>query len=255
MEVDKTWYLKKRIFSITNTSNTDISWFPEIEILGDIKNILKQLLKKWNGGNEWNQECIDNFKYNLYNSFKYNMENCLPFQIIKKLRSIVLRDYIVSCDTGAHKLLFAQVWKSYCPNSFFVSNGLSTMGYGISAALALKLHFPNRQVICITGDGGFLMNLHEIATAVRLNLPIVVIVFSDGSLSLIRVIQERKGYLPSGVDFDKPNFVHLAESFGAKGENVFSIKDFELSLKDSLSEKIPVILNVHINPSEYKFLI
>ena len=116
------------------------------------------------------------------------------------------RNGIVSCDVGSHKLLMGQFWRSYEPGTFFMSNGLSGMGFGIPAAIAAQLVYPDRAVMAIVGDGGMLMMTHDLVLIRELGLPLIVIVLVDNSLSLIRISQERRGYPPCGVDFVGPKF-------------------------------------------------
>jgi acetolactate synthase-1/2/3 large subunit len=125
----------------------------------------------------------------------------------------------------------AQVWKADHPLTYLVSNGLSTMGYGLPAAMAAKLAFPESKVVCVTGDGGFSMVLQDLETAVRLSMPIVILVLCDESLNLIEVIQKRRGYTLYGVRFRKIKFASVAEDFGASGIKLESLNNSLIFLK------------------------
>ena len=118
---------------------------------------------------------------------KQNQNGASPLELIEALRSVFPRNGIATCDVSSHKLMMGQFWRSYEPGTFFMSNGLSGMGYGIPAAIAAQLVYPDRAVISVVGDGGMLMMLHDLVLIRELNLPLVIVVLTDGSLSLIRV--------------------------------------------------------------------
>ena len=135
-----------------------------------------------------------------------------------------------------------------------MSNGLATMGYALPAALALQLLHPDRKVVSLCGDGGFMMRLPELATAMRYRLPIVIVVFSDGRLSLIDVKELKKGYpVPRGTDFTRPNYCDLGRSFGIPTWSA----DTEEELRGALSaafnsnDGLPKLIEARIDPSCY----
>ena len=110
--------------------------------------------------------------------------------------AVLPRDTVATCDAGASRLLVVQKWQSYGAKDFLTSNGLATMGYAIPGALAAHIAHPDRPVVAFTGDGGFFMAVAELQTATRENLPIIVLVFDDSEIALIRVKQEVKGFTP-----------------------------------------------------------
>ena len=120
-----------------------------------------------------------------------------PQRAMEVARAVLPRDTIATCDAGASRLLVVQKWEAYGPREFLTSNGLGSMGYAIPGALAARLAFPDRPVVAFTGDGGFMMALAELQTAQREKLPIIVVVFDDEEIGLIRVKQEIKGIPPS----------------------------------------------------------
>ena len=132
-------------------------------------------------------------------------------------RDVLPRDTIATCDAGASRLLVVQKWQSYGPREFLTSNGLGTMGYAIPGGMAPRLAHPDRPVVAFTGDGGFLMAIAELHTAVRENLPIIVVVFDDQEIGLIRVKQEIKGLAPYGVGLGGIDWEKIAQGFGADG--------------------------------------
>ncbi|MBP1779482.1 MAG: acetolactate synthase isozyme 1 large subunit, partial [candidate division NC10 bacterium] len=157
-------------------------------------------------------------------------------------------------DVGANKLLVIELWDAYLPGSFFMSNGLATMGYALPAAIALQLHDPKRTIVSLCGDGGFLMRLPELATAVQHRLPIVMVVFSDSRLSLIDVKQIKKCYAePRGTVFARPNYLDLGRSFGIPTWSVDDDGELRGALKSALNanDGLPKLIEARIDPSSY----
>ena len=119
-----------------------------------------------------------------------------PLAAIRALREAAPRETVLTCDVGSHKYYCGQFWESYEPQTFFMSNGLSGMGYGVPAAIAAKLQFPARPVLAVVGDGGLLMMLHNLTFLRQYEVPVTIVCFVDASLSLIRVGQRRRGFEP-----------------------------------------------------------
>jgi acetolactate synthase I/II/III large subunit len=136
-----------------------------------------------------------------------------------------------------------------------MSNGLSGMGFGIPAAIAAQLVSPGKPVLAVVGDGGMLMMLHDLALIRELKLPVIVVVLSDGSLSLIRLSEERRGLPPYGVDFQAPDFSGIAEAFGISGRRASNIAELRDSVTQALSQRRATVIDVPIDYSEYYQLI
>jgi acetolactate synthase-1/2/3 large subunit len=148
-----------------------------------------------------------------------------------------------------------QFWRSYEPGTFFMSNGLSGMGFGVPAAIAAQLCHPQKPVIAVVGDGGMLMMLHDLVLIRELSLPILIVVLSDRSLSLIRVSEERRGFPAYGVDFTPPDFAAIAQAFGIGGRRVGSIAEAKTCAEKALVERAPFVLDVPIDFGEYYDLV
>ena len=136
-------------------------------------------------------------------------------------RSFAARSTVV-CDVGAHKMWMARMYQPERPNTCIISNGFAAMGIAVPGAIAAKLAYPNRTVVAVTGDAGFMMNSQEIETALRIGTPIVIVIWNDSGYGLIAWHQLREFGRTSYVDFGNPDFVKYAESFGAKGYRVRS---------------------------------
>jgi acetolactate synthase-1/2/3 large subunit len=170
-----------------------------------------------------------------------------PPRVLRELRAQMGRHDILISDVGTHKLWIARTFPAYEPNTVLISNGYAAMGFGLPAAIAAKLAHPERRVVAVSGDGGFLMNAQELETAVRLGLSIVNVIFRDGGYNLIQWKQQTHLGREAGVKFGNPDFVALAAAFGAKGYRVDSTRALGPALKDALATSGPSIVDVPID--------
>jgi acetolactate synthase-1/2/3 large subunit len=136
-----------------------------------------------------------------------------------------------------------------------MSNGLSGMGFGVPAAIAAQLANPDVAVLAVVGDGGMLMMIHDLALIRELDLPIIIVVLKDNSLSLIRVAQERRGYLPCGVDFTAPDFPAIAEAFGICGQRVATVAEAQTAVGNALRQRNSLVLEIPVSLREYYDLV
>ena len=173
-----------------------------------------------------------------------------PLRVIKEMRKALGRDDILISDVGAHKIWIARFYPAFKGNTVVISNGLASMGFGLPAAISTKLLFPERKVLAAVGDGGFMMSVAELETAVRIGTPFVCLIFNDGGLGLIEWKQLLKYEKSFFVKFNNPDFVRLAESFGAKGYRVSAEDELAPILKDAFSQKVPAIIDCPVDYSE-----
>ena len=178
-----------------------------------------------------------------------------PARIVADLRSVMDRDDIVLADTGAVKMWMARLYPTYQPNTCLISNGLATMAFSLPGALAAKLLYPQRKVVAAMGDGAFLMSVAEVETAVREGAHIVILVWVDGGYGLIRWKEEIHLGRTSAVSFGNPDFVRLAESFGAKGYEITSAADLLPTLEKALADDAVSIIACPVDYSENARLI
>lgn len=251
-ELDKPWDMNAKVIHISSVPNTDQFYPAEIEIVGDVFTILEGLNERLDGDNKWQQETIDAVKKELYKTITPAVDGLAPYEVVEIIREIVPKDAIATADVGAHKFLTGQMWKTYTPKTFFMSNGLSSMGYGFPAALTAKLLNPDKPVIAFVGDGGMGMYLGEIETAVRNNIPVVAVIFNDSALSLIQMNQERKGIPLYGTSFNNPDYVKLAESFGIKGFRVEKADEVKTAVKTALKSDKLTIIEAVVNAQAYR---
>ena len=173
-----------------------------------------------------------------------------PQRLVSDIRAALGRDDIVLCDTGAVKMWMARLYPTYSPNTCLVSNGLATMAFSLPGAFAAKLAFPERKVLAAMGDGAFLMSVAEIETAVREGVHIVILVWVDGGYGLIRWKEELILGRTSAVSFGNPDFVQLAQSFGAKGYQISSADQLFPTLEKALSEAAVSVIACPVDYSE-----
>ena len=173
-----------------------------------------------------------------------------PQRIVADIRSAMGRDDIVLCDTGASKIWMARLYPTYMPNTCLISNGLATMAFSLPGAFAAKLVHPQRRVLASMGDGAFLMSVAEIETAVREGVHFVVLVWVDGGYGLIRWKEEIHLGRTSAVSFGNPDFVVLAESFGAKGYAIESARELGPTLDKALTDDAVSIIACPVDYSD-----
>ncbi len=173
-----------------------------------------------------------------------------PQRILTDLRAALADDDIVISDVGTHKLWLARLFPCLQPNTCIISNGFAAMGMAVPGAVAAKLAHPNRRVVAVTGDGGFLMNSQELETAAREKTPIVVLVFNDRSYGLIRWKQMQQFNRPAFVDFNNPDFVNYAESFGANGHRIESADELAPALRTALTSNQLTIIDCPVDAAE-----
>jgi len=173
-----------------------------------------------------------------------------PQKIIWDLRTVLDLEDIVVCDVGAHKMWMARMFRCEYPNTCIISNGFASMGIAVPGAIAAKLAYPQRNVVAVTGDAGFMMNSQEIETALRYKLPIVILIWHDGSYGLIEWKQLNEFKRTSNVHFGNPDFVKYAESFGARGFRVENTEDLPRILQEALASDTVCVIDCPVDYRE-----
>jgi len=173
----------------------------------------------------------------------------LPQRVVKKVRDILDKEDIVTLDNGMYKIWFARNYKCYAPNTMLLDNALATMGAGLPSAIAAKMLYPDKKVICVCGDGGFMMNAQEMETAMRLGLDLVVIILNDSAYGMIKWKQEGMGFENFGLDYTNPDFVLHAESYGAKGYRPHSVAEFSVTLDKVIHQEGVHIIDLPVDYS------
>lgn len=173
-----------------------------------------------------------------------------PQKIIWDLRTAMHLEDIVICDVGAHKMWMSRMFRCEYPNTCIISNGFASMGVAVPGAIAAKLAYPERKVVAVTGDAGFLMNSQEIETAIRLKIAIVILIWNDAGYGLIEWKQQNQFGRTSHVKFGNPDFVQYAQSFGATGVRVNKTEELMPILKQALDSNTVTIIDCPVDYRE-----
>jgi acetolactate synthase-1/2/3 large subunit len=171
----------------------------------------------------------------------------LPQEVVCHVRKALAEDDILTLDNGIYKLWFSRLYRTYKPNTFILDNALATMGAGLPSAIAAKLVHPERRVLAVVGDGGFMMNAQELETAVRLNIAVVVLILNDNAFGFIKWKQENMGFRSFGLDYTNPDFARFAESHGAVGMTVKKGDDLAEVLKKAFELRKVVVVECPID--------
>jgi acetolactate synthase-1/2/3 large subunit len=167
------------------------------------------------------------------------------------MRQDLPRDTILSTDAGQHKVYASRLWECYQPLDYLTSSGLGTMGVAIPIAIATKLVRRHRPVVALTGDGGFLMRVSELETARREGLPLIIVIFNDGYLNLIKIKQERQGYAVLGSQFAPVDYAQVATGFGFQAVRVESEAAMHDALQQAVASGEPWVIDALIDPEGY----
>jgi acetolactate synthase-1/2/3 large subunit len=175
-----------------------------------------------------------------------------PGDVVEALASVCPPETIVTTDVGSHKYLFGQFWPSRHPETFWMSNGLSGMSYGLSAAIGAKLARPDVPVLAAVGDGGFSMNAQELESAERVGAPFITVVLEDGSYSLIKLSQENKKLDPYRVDFNPIDTIKMAESCGVEALRTTNPDELASAAKRAVATRRSLVVAVPVEYSDYR---
>ena len=212
-------------------AEVDPVYFPQLNVVGDITNAIRKLTKSIEPQEDWDFSYFKKIKHEVDGHLKKYAEDTrfpiLPQRLITLMRSRLEGQDIITLDNGIYKLWFARNYTCYSPNTLLLDNALASMGAGLPSAMAVKMIYPDRKVVAVCGDGGFMMNSQELETAVRLGLNLTVIILNDNAFGMIKWKQEEMGFEEFGLDYGNPDFVKYAESYGAHGYRPDSDEDFQ----------------------------
>jgi acetolactate synthase-1/2/3 large subunit len=254
VESDKLWHRAHPIVSLGPISIAAGDYRPAVDVTGDLAVTIDAVTAAKPGPFDWTAADLASFRRELEARLRPAspaVRGLSPWEVTRCLREACPRETIATTDVGSVKFIVSQAWRTDQPFTFLESNGLSSMGYALPAAMAAKLQFPGRPVLCTVGDGGLGMRMAEIETCVRLRLPIAIVVFNDDGLSLIRVVQQKKGYEDYGVQYGHVDFASAAVALGARGCAVRTLDALAAAVSDALASDRPTVIDVPIDPTEY----
>ena len=211
------WPYSAKLLALSSVETMDAEVPAAAELVGDLRGILDGLRTWGPEGSNWGERAARDMREAVAAALGTPSTGISPQRLFDVARSVLPRDTIALADSGASHSIGAQKWQVYGPKEFFVSNGLSTMGYALPASMAVRLAYPTRPIVAFTGDGGFMMAVAELQTSVREKLPVTVVVLDDGELGAMRVRQDLRGLKRQGTQLGGYNWERLAEGFGADG--------------------------------------
>lgn len=237
-----------------STASVDPVYFPQVEVVGDIANSIWQISEGLEKQNHWDfarqlevreageahvMEGADDSRFPIY-----------PQRLVADVRQVMKDRDTIALDNGVYKIWFARNYKAQSPNTVLLDNALATMGAGLPSAMAAHLVFPERKVMAICGDGGFMMNSQELETAVRLKMNLVILVLRDDSYGMIRWKQAYMNFDDWGLTYGNPDFVRYAESYGAHGHRVSSADQLVPLMQQCHCESGVHLIEVPVDYSE-----
>jgi acetolactate synthase-1/2/3 large subunit len=242
---------KKIIHIDQNYAEVDEHYILEVGVVGDIAKALDGIAGKAqrrvnNNNGELRGLIVDELTA-MENDESFPLK---PQRILCDVRKALGDEDILISDVGAHKMWIARMYQAEAPNTCIISNGFASMGIALPGAVSAKMTFPRKTVMAINGDAGFMMNSQEIETALRHNIAIIIMIWSDSKYGLIKWHQDRKFGRDSHIDFNNPDFVKYAESFGAKGYRVESAVELLPTIYKAIADNTVVIIDVPVDYSE-----
>jgi acetolactate synthase-1/2/3 large subunit len=214
--------LSKKIVNIDFTPSEPDRYFnPCVEVVGDISSTLRSLADMVGPKRDFmvfrkTRETMDG----IIDAPVEKRFPPLPQDVVRTVRRVMGPGDIVTLDNGIYKLWFSRLYRTFRPNTVLLDNALATMGAGLPSGIAAGMLNPDKRVLAVCGDGGFLMNSQDLETALRLDIPLVVLVLNDNAFGFVKWKQRNMGLEPFGLDYQNPDFVAYAESFGAAGFRV-----------------------------------
>jgi acetolactate synthase-1/2/3 large subunit len=242
----------KKIICIDSLpAEIDDHFVPEVELVGDMYHTLMALGEECrhvsrSGGSQRLREVVLGRLEQAKEDDQFPVQ---PPRALYEIRKVLSREDVLISDVGLHKLWIGRMFPAHEPNTVLIANGLAGMGFAVPAAIAAKLVHPNRKVVAVNGDGGFLMNCQELETAVRLKTPFVTVVWENRQYGSIVWKQDKAFGRHFGVDFGNPDFVKLAEAFGMPAWRCESAEDFPKRLGQALRLDVPSLIVLPIDYS------
>jgi acetolactate synthase-1/2/3 large subunit len=247
----KPWPYALPVISLASFPSLDAFVPADPEIIADLKPLLAALAELAPEGMGWGEKAARTFRQQVTDALNTPSTGLSPQRAVEVARAVLPRNTLATCDAGASRLLVVQKWESYGPREFLTSNGLASMGYAVPGAMAARLAYPDRPVVAFTGDGGLLMAVADLQTAWRENLPMIVLVFDDQEVGLIRIKQEIKGIPAHGVHIGGIDYEKLGQAFGGDGVVVETEQALATALSAALKSSRTTVIGARIDASGY----
>lgn len=240
-----------------NTAVVDDVYFPQLEVIGDIAGSISSLSESLRGcrldyDNAYFQRVRDKVQEHVSEDDGDMRFPMIPQRLVADVRAVMGDSDIIALDNGIYKIWFARNYNAHQANTVLLDNALATMGAGLPSAMMAALLCPQRKVMAVVGDGGFMMNSQELETAVRLGLNLVVLILNDSSYGMIRWKQAVGRFADWGLEFKNPDFVKYAESYGAFGHRIGSVEAFRPLCEKAFAEGGVHVIDLRVDYSENK---
>lgn len=235
-------------------AEVDPVYFPRYQVVGDVANAVWQLTEAIAPQPHWETACFMEVRKALREQAEERSGSdafpIKPQRLVRDVRRALPEDGIVALDNGMYKIWFARNYPAYHPNTVLLDNALASMGAGLPSAMAAALLYPERRVVAICGDGGFMMNSQELETAKRLGLDLVVLIVRDDGFGMIKWKQQTMGLPDFGLSYENPDFVEYARAYGVEGHRVESADTLLSTLEQCLNAGGVHVVDVPIDYSE-----
>lgn len=251
VELDKPWRCRGSVIHIDTVPNDDPYYDVSAELAGDISENVERLM----AGLESKPAQLNRVRSCRQELLSYVQPSgaaLQPWQVVTTIRRHLGYDAVAASDVGAHKFVVGQLWQTSSPQTFFMSNGLSSMGYGIPTAAVSSLLRPERPAVALVGDGGISMYLGELETLLRMGVNLLIVVFADASLELIRRSQVKQGLPPTGTGFGNPDFTSIGRAFGIRVWEADSAKSMDEAAAQAASSMGVRLIAAHIDGADYR---
>lgn len=237
-----------------SSAQVDPVYFPQVEVVGDIANSIWQICERLQKPDTWDFSYFMKVRERVEEHIRQRADDdrfpICPQRLVNDVRKVMPSDGIIALDNGMYKIWFARNYKAHQPNTVLLDNALASMGAGLPSAMAARLVHPDRRVMAICGDGGFMMNSQELETAIRLNMNLVILILRDDAYGMIKWKQAAMDFPNFGLDYSNPDFVKYAESYGACGHRVESADDLLAVMEKCHTETGVHVIDIPMDYSE-----
>lgn len=254
VELVKPWRQTAPLIWVAPWTNVDPTLAAVAELIGPLEPHLELLADlSFTTKPDWGAKRVATLRHHLAQQVLPTPapQRLLPQTALQIIRQAIPRATLLTTDVGSHKILAGLTWPAYAPNRYMVSNGLSCMGFALPAAIAASLALPGQAIVCLTGDAGLSMVLGELGLLAELNLPVVIVLFNDNALDLIRSAQMRAGKVAYGTEFINPNFTQIAGAYGLAAYRVQTEQECTAAIQTAIAALRPVLLEVMLDPISY----
>nr|WP_316836515.1 acetolactate synthase large subunit [Pseudoalteromonas sp. FUC4] len=237
-----------------NAAEVDPVYFPQVEVIGDIANSVWAILEKIKPQPHWDFAYFEKVKKAEEKALPHSCNDdrfpIYPQRLVADVRQAMPDNGIIALDNGVYKIWFARNYKAKKPNTVLLDNALATMGAGLPSAMAAKLVYPDKPVLAICGDGGFMMNSQELETAIRLDQHLIILILRDDAYGMIKWKQANMEFEEFGLDYGNPDFVKYIQAYGGKGHRISSANELLPLIKACMNEHGVHLIDIPIDYSE-----